>query len=90
MPYKCEELKDCSPDSVCDILILTEGRLRKLDEGKKANKGYMFYFKNFRMQIQEFNEYLRPFYSLSGFHTVLALLHKIEYRPGWKELALLV
>lgn len=39
-----KNLKECSPDSVCDILILTEGRLRNLDEGKKANKGYMFYF----------------------------------------------
>lgn len=57
---------------------------------RKQTRDICFIFKNFRMQIQEFNEYLRPFYSLSGFHTVLALLHKIEYRPGWKELALLV
>lgn len=47
MPYKYEELKERSPDSVCDILILTEGRLRNLDEGTKANKGYMFYFLKF-------------------------------------------
>lgn len=65
-----KNLEKHSPNSPCDILILIEGRPRNLDGGKKANKirDTCFVFKNFSMQIQEFSEYLRSFYSLSGSH----------------------